>query len=196
MVRSRTVKGSGSARTEGARRATGGRADVCGGRGGGLGAWAAVERGPEARRRAAPAARRVARRGPTTHWGPVDGERAVAGAGSSCGTPPPFADAEVAAMSATTSATTGRRYGLQRVCRAWERSRSALYARRAQAERAGRATSPRAAGRHRHSRVSSSWRPFAPTSPGRRSRARAIARYTRGCGSWTGSASPVPGCCA
>ena len=38
-------------------------------------------------------------------------------------------------MSATTSATTGRRYGLQRVCRAWERSRSALYARRAQAER-------------------------------------------------------------
>ena len=41
----------------------------------------------------------------------------------------------VAAMSATTSATTGRRYGLQRVCRAWERSRSALYARRAQAER-------------------------------------------------------------
>ena len=36
-------------------------------------------------------------------------------------------------MSATTSATTGRRYGLQRVCRAWEYSRSALYARRAQA---------------------------------------------------------------
>ena len=38
-------------------------------------------------------------------------------------------------MSATTSATTGRHYGLQRVCRAWERSRSALYARRTQAER-------------------------------------------------------------
>ncbi len=34
-------------------------------------------------------------------------------------------------MSATTSATTGRRYGLERVCRMWERSRSALYARRA-----------------------------------------------------------------
>ena len=34
-------------------------------------------------------------------------------------------------MSATTSATTGRRYGLKRVCRTWERSRSALYARRA-----------------------------------------------------------------
>ena len=38
-------------------------------------------------------------------------------------------------MSATTSATTGRHYGLQRVCRAWERARSALYARRTQAER-------------------------------------------------------------
>ena len=33
-------------------------------------------------------------------------------------------------MSATTSAATGRRYGLQRVCQAWEHSRSALYARR------------------------------------------------------------------
>ena len=37
-------------------------------------------------------------------------------------------------MSATTSATTGRRYGLERVCRTWERSRSALYARRARAQ--------------------------------------------------------------
>ena len=33
-------------------------------------------------------------------------------------------------MRATTSATTRRRYGVQRVCHAWERSRSALYARR------------------------------------------------------------------
>ena len=32
-------------------------------------------------------------------------------------------------MSATTSATTGRRYGLKRVCRTWERSRSARGAR-------------------------------------------------------------------
>ena len=38
-------------------------------------------------------------------------------------------------MSATTSATTGRRYGVKRVCRTWERSRSALYARRARFER-------------------------------------------------------------
>ena len=37
-------------------------------------------------------------------------------------------------MSATTSATTGQRYGLERVCRTWERSRSALYARRARAQ--------------------------------------------------------------
>ncbi len=38
-------------------------------------------------------------------------------------------------MSATTSATTGRRYGLERVCR---RSRSALYARRARLQRPAR----------------------------------------------------------
>ena len=47
------------------------------------------------------------------------------------GASPPFGDAEVATMSRATSATTGRRYGLKRVCRTWERSRSALYARRA-----------------------------------------------------------------
>ncbi len=41
-------------------------------------------------------------------------------------------------MSATTSATTGRRYGLERVCRLWERSRSALYARRARLQRPAR----------------------------------------------------------
>ena len=56
-------------------------------------------------------------------------------------------------MSATTSATTGRHYGLQRVCRAWERSRSALYARRTQAERRrpgdGPARRRRPAPRHR-----------------------------------------------
>ena len=37
----------------------------------------------------------------------------LAGARPSRGAPPPFADAEVATMSATTSATTGRRYGLE-----------------------------------------------------------------------------------
>ena len=38
-------------------------------------------------------------------------------------------------MSQTTSATTGRRYGLERVCRLWEESRSAFYARRARSDR-------------------------------------------------------------
>ena len=38
-------------------------------------------------------------------------------------------------MSATTAATTGRRYGIQRVCQAWERSRSTHSARRARARR-------------------------------------------------------------
>ena len=45
-------------------------------------------------------------------------------------------------MSATTSATTGRRYGLERVCRTWERSRSALYARRARLRRPARGEGP------------------------------------------------------
>ena len=45
-------------------------------------------------------------------------------------------------MSATTSATTGRRYGLERVCRTWERSRSALYARRARLQRQERGERP------------------------------------------------------
>ena len=36
-------------------------------------------------------------------------------------------------MSATTSAATGRCFGIQRVCQVWARSRSALYARRARA---------------------------------------------------------------
>ena len=54
----------------------------------------------------------------------------------------PISDAEVATMSATTSATTGRRYGLERVCRTWERSRSALYARRARVRRPERGDGP------------------------------------------------------
>ena len=58
------------------------------------------------------------------------------------GASPPFGDAEVAMMSATTSATTGRRYGLERLCRTWERSRSALYARRARAQCRKRGAGP------------------------------------------------------
>ena len=63
MVRSRSVKGPGSARTEGARRATGVRADAAAGGAGGPGAAAAVEREPQAGRCAATPARGVARRG-------------------------------------------------------------------------------------------------------------------------------------
>ena len=53
-----------------------------------------------------------------------------------------------------------------------------------------------AAGRRPHCRMRSCWRPFALTWPAPRSRARAIARSTRGCGSSTGSESPGRGCCA
>ena len=49
-------------------------------------------------------------------------------------------------MSATTSATSGRRYGLEPVCRRWERSRSALYARRACLQRPAPGTGPRRPG--------------------------------------------------
>ena len=49
-------------------------------------------------------------------------------------------------MSQTTSATTGRRYGLERVCGTWERSRSAFYARRARVQRSASADSPRRRG--------------------------------------------------
>ena len=45
-------------------------------------------------------------------------------------------------MSQTTSATTGWRYGLERVCRLWEQSRSAFYARRACLQRSASADSP------------------------------------------------------
>ena len=49
-------------------------------------------------------------------------------------------------MSQTTSATTGRRYGLKRVCQTWERSRSALYARRARVQHPAPADGPRRRG--------------------------------------------------
>ena len=45
-------------------------------------------------------------------------------------------------MSQTTSATTGWRYGLERVCRLWEQSRSAFYARRDRLQRSASADSP------------------------------------------------------
>ena len=100
-------------------------------------------------------------------------------------------------MSATTSAATGRCFGIQRVCQVWERSRSALYARRARAHhhRLGGGAGA-GGGRRRDNRTRSCWRRFGPISLGPRSTAKAIARSTPGFGSWTGSESPARGCCA
>ena len=175
MVRSRdVVQAEGSARTEGARRATGVRAD---GAAAGAGSLAPGQRWSASRKR--DVVRRLlrgeslealsreagveiyrleawreramaglelglkdrhgracggdARRGEASHRGAVDGDRAAPRAGPGRGAAPPFGDAEVATMSATTSAATGRCFGIQRVCQVWERSRSALYARRARA---------------------------------------------------------------
>ena len=55
-----------------------------------------------------------ARRGEASHRGAVDGDRAAPRAGPGRGAAPPFGDAEVATMSATTSAATGRCFGIQR----------------------------------------------------------------------------------
>ena len=176
MVRSRdVVQAEGSARTEGARRATGVPADgaaagagsLAPGAGGGAPAGSATwccgccrgeslealsrEAGVEIYRLDAWRERAMAglelglkdRHGEPVaevldaakrpHRGAVDGDRAPARAGAGGGAAPPFGDAEVATMSATTSAATRRCFGIQRVCQVWERSRSALYARRARA---------------------------------------------------------------
>ena len=175
MVRSRdVVQAEGSARTEGARRATGVPADGAAAGAGSLAPgqrWSASrkrdvvlrllrgeslealsrEAGVEIyrldawrepghgwpRTRLKGSSRRAsgggARRGEASHRGAVDGDRAPARAGAGGGAAPPFGDAEVATMSATTSAATRRCFGIQRVCQVWERSRSALYARRARA---------------------------------------------------------------
>ena len=60
-------------------------------------------------------------------------------------------------MSATTSAATGRCFGIQRVCQVWERSRSALYARRGHTT-TGWARGRRGGGRCRGNRTRSCWR--------------------------------------
>ena len=172
MVRSRdVVQAEGSARTEGARRATGVPADGAAAGAGSLAPgqrWSASRKrdvvlrllrgeslealsrevGVEIYRLDAWRARAMAglelglkaRHGEpvaevldAAHRGAVDGDRAAPRAGPGRGAAPPFGDAEVATMSATTSTATGRCFGIQRVCQVWERSRSALYARRARA---------------------------------------------------------------
>ena len=64
-------------------------------------------------------------------------------------------------MSETTSAATGRCFGIQRVCQVWESSRSALYARRARVHHR-RGTVPARRGRRRGNRTRSCWRRFGP----------------------------------
>ena len=59
-----------------------------------------------------------------------------------------------------------------------------------------RARGRRGGGRRRGNRTRSCWRRFGPISRGPRSTAKAIARSTHGFGSWTGSESPARGCCA
>ena len=82
-------------------------------------------------------------------------------------------------MSATTSASSGRRYGIHRVCRVWERTRSCALSRGGLVRKrrdSGRAPgSPFLPAPCYLSDQQNCWRPFAPTSLGSRSRARAIA---------------------
>ena len=187
MVRSRdVVQAEGSARTEGARRATGVPADGAAAGAGSLAPgqrWSASRKrdvvlrllcgeslealsrevGVEIYRLDAWRARAMAglefglkaRHGEPVaevldaakrHIGElIDGDRAAPRAGPGRGAAPPFGDAEVARPSVAapderddltqvaTAAATGRCFGIQRVCQVWERSRSALYARRARA---------------------------------------------------------------
>ena len=226
MVRSRdVVQAEGSARTEGARRATGVRADGAAAGAGSLApgqrwsasrkrdvvlrllrgeslealsreagveiyrleAWRAAGHGwPRTRLKGSSRRARGggARRGEASHRGAVDGDRAAPRAGPGRGAAPPFGDAEVATMSATTSAATGRCFGIQRVCQVWEHTTT------------GWARGRRGGGRRRDNRTRSCWRRFGPISLGPRSTAKAIARSTPGFGSWTGSESPARGCCA
>ena len=97
-------------------------------------------------------------------------------------------------MSATTSATTGRHYGLQRVCRAWERSRSALYARRTQAERRRQGDGPARRGPQpllSDEQLLAAIRTDLARSP---FQGEGIGRCMRACGSSTGFGSPGRGC--
>ena len=116
--------------------------------------------------------------------------------GSGVGATPPFADAEVAAMSETTSAATGRCYGLQRVCQAWERSHSALYARRTRAQQQRLGAVPARRGpkpRQSDAQLLAAIRADLARSPFQGEGHRKVHAV---CGSWTESASPGPECCA
>ena len=60
----------------------------------------------------------------------ADGERVALRERGPPGGRRPFGPAEVDAMSGAQSISTRRAYGVQRICRVWERARSSVYARR------------------------------------------------------------------
>ena len=60
----------------------------------------------------------------------ADGDRVAVREGGPTGGRLPFGPAEVDAMSGAQSISTRRAYGVQRICRVWERARSSVYARR------------------------------------------------------------------
>ena len=102
-------------------------------------------------------------------------------------------------MSATTSGATGRRYGLQRVCQTWERSRSALYARRTRAQTRQAGELPAHRGPRptlSDDRLLAAIQADLARSPFQGEGHRMVpSKSTRVCGSWTGSGSRARGCC-
>ena len=99
-------------------------------------------------------------------------------------------------MSATTSAATGRCFGIQRVCQVWERSRSALYARRARAHHRRLGAGPARRGpvpRQSDAQLLAVIRADLARSPFHGEGHRKVHARLR---SWTGSESPARGCCA
>ena len=189
MVRSRdVVQAEGSARTEGARRATGVRAD---GAAAGAGSLAPGQRWSASRKR--DVVLRLLRgeslearsREAGVEIDRLDAWRERAMAGLELGLQDRHGDpvAEVLDAAKRHIGELAMEIALLR-----ERARAAEPARRsgAAAEAIGRAAA----------RTRSYWRRFGPISRGPRSTAKAIARSTPGFGSWTGSASPARGCCA
>ena len=96
-------------------------------------------------------------------------------------------------MSATTSAATGRCFGIQRVCRSGS-ARARRSTRGGRGHTTGWARGRRGGGRRRGNRTRSCWRRFGPISRGPRSTAKAIARSTHGCRPHAGAARHAGDC--
>ena len=89
-------------------------------------------------------------------------------------------------MSATLSEATGRPYGIQRVCQAWERSRSALYGPADTRAAAAQGRGARAAGSDAHGVGRDAAGGDSADLDRSPFQGEAIGRSTRGCGSWDG----------